>query len=94
MTGRILTAVLTIYETCQFFVIVGQVMFTDTTDLSVFVTNTFFSTLDCTNDDWSGEPVAYCSQQNTRLYSCMWVAQAVARRAARIWDQSCSTHDK
>lgn len=81
---KILTAVLTLYETCQFFVIVGQVMFTDTMDLSVFVTNTYFSTFDYTNNatwqvvvnpDWSGEPIAYSSQQNTRLYSCMWVAQ-------------------
>ena len=93
---KILTAVLTLYETCQFFVMVGQVMFTDTTDLSVFVTNTFFSTFDYNNNatttptwqvivnpDWSGEPVYYGSQQNTRLY-CNHECQCVCARCARV----------
>ena len=88
---KLLTAILTIYLTCEFFVIVAQVMFTDTSDLSVFVTNTFQATFDYTNNatwpiavtpDWTGVAFApsqtggYGSlQQNVRLYTCMWVAQ-------------------
>ena len=86
--SKVIASLATIFMLAVIFAISGSVLFWDSSELSVFVTNTFYTTNDneqniswqvLTQPSWNGMPrnpaTYYNDVKFEHYYECMWVSQ-------------------